>query len=796
MLICPRYHRDIMESFTYDFVFLFYSTEIKSVPASFYNALKLKNKLLAAQLFRRSSKSKTALSIEKNSVKSKRHQSLIKRDNQLAKTQASFAKLQAGINRIFTKKQVTMLVDHKKKMYWTNDDIAMSISLRYKANPYEYLRLKGFPFPCTRTLQRAMKNIDFSPGILYPVLNLLKHHFQDASISSKLCVLSFDELSIEGSVAYDPTADQVLGPKTQMNVYFLRGLIASWKQPVAFYFDDPFTIENFQSILKSIGDIGLIVVALVTDLGGKNRGLLNKMQVNVRKKDDTYLIRHQIQNPTFQDILIQYFADLPHLLKLLRNNMLKHGLNIEGGYWIRKEDYEQLLDSDYAELRSAWKLTKAHLNIADKKKQKVLPAFQTFSRTVAHLWRKVFVNRQKEADFIHLVNDFCDLLNTRCLTGMTPAKKAFGLEKAAQFKLLQDMEQAMVHLRVGSAKHLFPFQRGFLCSIHSLQALLQQMSAHPYNQTYFLTSRVNQDLAENCFSMIRKVGAYNSNPDPVDAKNRLKLVCLGWEDTSLATCPVRSENDGGFLTGAMIKALQESCSGNTDASPTVLLDSERPDALELTPENFEQVMDILNVFQQCEMDGQEYMAGSAVRKHPEQYPELIASDEEMQLVKDTSWVLKLSDGNLTVPSLLWRNQSLMLYREFCDYHHCHKYWLSNKPGVLKGFTEALVLKYPEVPQEPLRKFIRTIFFARIKAANIKIKQMRSDKMRSAIAQKYLKEQEETEEELEVDEDDYDELMPWEVDEEDHVPYSRYTTVDDQIVASYNSYMLEKDMDQA
>lgn len=49
----------------------------------------------------------------------------------------------------------------------------------------------------------------------------------------------------------------------------------------------------------------------------------------------------------------------------------------------------------------------------------------------------------------------------------------------------------------------------------------------PYNVRYILTNRLNQDVLENLFSVIRSKGGLNDKPSPLDALFRLRLVMLG-----------------------------------------------------------------------------------------------------------------------------------------------------------------------------------------------------------------------------------------------------------------------------
>ena len=58
-------------------------------------------------------------------------------------------------------------------------------------------------------------------------------------------------------------------------------------------------------------------MAMVSDLGGGNKALYNKLKVD---HNNTFF-----NNPVNNEKNV-VFADVPHLLKLIRNNFVDHGL--------------------------------------------------------------------------------------------------------------------------------------------------------------------------------------------------------------------------------------------------------------------------------------------------------------------------------------------------------------------------------------------------------------------------------------------------------------------------------------
>lgn len=227
---------------------------------------------------------------------------------------------------------------------------------------------------------------------------------------------------------------------------------------------------------------------------------------------------------------------------------------------------------DNGELRSNCKLTPHLLNLSGQEKMKVRYAVVLFSTTTAALWRKVYLNRPKEAEFILLINDWFDLFNSRTVKEAKKTKVPFGLNLAQQLDLLDRTESAILELRVGDAKYLYPFQRGFLISISSMRGLFQELSGSHLRISYILTHRVNQDLAENAFSVIRKIGAGHVKPSAVDAKRRLKLLCLTWGANTFKTSSVEAEDNEPCLSARMIHSLTTVQSNDADnSSPRIIL---------------------------------------------------------------------------------------------------------------------------------------------------------------------------------------------------------------------------------
>jgi hypothetical protein len=125
--------------------------------------------------------------------------------------------------------------------------------------------------------------------------------------------------------------------------------------------------------------------------------------------------------------------------------------------------------------------------------------------------------------------------------------------------------------------------------------------------------------------------------------------------------------------------------------------------------------------------GKEYVAGFVASRFKRKYHDLVASPEEESKLQTNSWVVRLNKSRLTIPSFEWRNNCAILDEEFRQFHfNWGKYRINTEVGVLKGFTAALIDKYPNIPSDPLSLYMKTKLFIRIKDANEKIKEKRKE----------------------------------------------------------------------
>ena len=180
--------------------------------------------------------------------------------------------------------QLKRLKTPKKRLRWKPKDVAGALGLRcVSRKAYGYVREKmAIPLPCIRTLSRWTRTFQVLPGFIEASATVLDAAVRTMAPIEKLCVLCFDEVSLDDRFCYDQGTDQVR-QASKLQLAMARGLCASWKQPVFFDFDCGMTIEILGNIIKRLHQLGLVVVACVSDMAAENETMWRKAGVRGAK---------------------------------------------------------------------------------------------------------------------------------------------------------------------------------------------------------------------------------------------------------------------------------------------------------------------------------------------------------------------------------------------------------------------------------------------------------------------------------------------------------------------------------
>lgn len=442
----------------------------------------------------------------------------------------------------FTVAQVDRLLGFTIKSQWSEEDIARAVTLKsYSAKSYEYMRkhLK-FPLPCETSIRKWIREINCEPGVQNSCLKVMNQKGADMAPQDRACILLFDEMSVAEEYCYDVRTDRIYNPHSKVQVVMAVGLIGrSWRQPIYYDFDRNMTPALVNHLITSLEKQGFPVYAVVSDLGGTNHGLLGKMCVSTKEP--------HFENPYNKNRNVHFFCDVPHMIKLLRNNLLDHQFRTPKGI-TSKEPLWELIRHERGVFKTAHKISESNLTVAGSQRQRVKTAVQLLSNSVGlslkHMKEKGVIHSQAcdpTAELILLADQWYDILN---VSHYDNAKLPF-MGDATQVKILKDMIDLMEKSRIirwndekqRLEEHFYPFQKGIIISSLSLMNLFHELRRDYPKCEYLLTARLNQDPVEHFFGVIRSMEGPFDAPNPVVFVNRIKKYMLGRRSALTASQP-------------------------------------------------------------------------------------------------------------------------------------------------------------------------------------------------------------------------------------------------------------------
>lgn len=151
---------------------------------------------------------------------------------------------------------------------------------------YTRLREVFQHIPSRQSLQLALEKIPITAGLNAFILQHLKKISLKMSAKDKVCILMWDEVSIQPNVTYDIRRDIICGHEDWGNnrtnkfadhvlVFMLRGLYTGWKMPVSYNFCAKVTNTSqltrcIKEHVSKISEAGFLIVATVCDQGTSN----------------------------------------------------------------------------------------------------------------------------------------------------------------------------------------------------------------------------------------------------------------------------------------------------------------------------------------------------------------------------------------------------------------------------------------------------------------------------------------------------------------------------------------------
>jgi hypothetical protein len=632
----------------------------------------------------------------------------LKRDN--VKLLDKHKRVCDALDKVLTVSQRKILVDKRKKVKWDDKSMSIAFALRYLSyRSYVYLKRNlNYPLPALSTLRRWASSLQMRQGVLEDVFTIMEIAGRKQKPHERVVVLQFDEVKIKTTHEYDVQADEILGPHSQMQVVLARGLFGKWKQPIFVDFDTNITDTILNGLTSKLNGIGYKVVACVSDMGASNRGLWK--QLGVSKEKPWYPHPDDGQR-------IHFFADTPHLLKLIRNWLLDTGFKLENGSVIHKGPLVELVKQDSGEYQACFKLSEAHINCVKSQRQSVKLAAQLLSHTTATALKryKPGINSSlcdNLAKFIAETNDWFDVMNSHIVDVFGfPCKGAYGLHEHQQNAALDTFMHTVETMRCCTKNSMQEFQKGIVMSTKSIKNLLVDVRSR-FGMTYLLTHRLNQDALENTFSQLRTNGGLNDHPTPLNALYRLRMIILG-KNAAMVQNNLNTEDktQDEYLLATVLRRVGLASENFDDRDPDRT--AEESEQIENTVSSLDDEPSPsteVNRLSETEGDGLAYIAGWIAKKHKSSHPEL--GDYTYRVREDhtyalPSWIQQLSYGGLIEPSPEWCLDVSKMDKYFLE-HHGDSFVKGR--NVVKNLTDQLSAMFPSLDKDVIKTFakIRTI----------------------------------------------------------------------------------------
>lgn len=423
-----------------------------------------------------------------------------------------------------------MQIFHQKRTEWTKKEKQLSLSIYYKSPTcYRFLRNIGFILPCLSTLRSWLKIYNLRTGVNTALVSKLKKKVASMTEKERECIVLCDEIRLKRGIEYNYFFDFLEGYADHGSVrreaqvadhglvFYLRGLFSNWKIPFCFYASagptkGPLLADLIKEVLQKLFEIKLVPRAIVSDQGSNNRAAYSSL--GGTKQTPFFFLNSK---------KIYFIFDVPHLIKSLRNNFSNTKLEFRvNGKTVNWKDVSNTFEIDQRSVsaRSLLRITHKHIWPNTFEKMRVKYAVQVFSKSMsaailtAHATGELnSITAVDTAIFVRKVNDIFDFLDARTIRDSNPLKRGLSVFKEQPTQALRDAIEYFGNLEIlenGKTRSNIYCVGGFQWTIKAILLLWEDLKNS--NWTYLLTSRLNQDPLENCFSVLRSRGGYNPQP--------------------------------------------------------------------------------------------------------------------------------------------------------------------------------------------------------------------------------------------------------------------------------------------
>lgn len=432
--------------------------------------------------------------------------------------------------------QVKQAKKKNKGLRWNTKDKSLALTM-FHSSPKTYKLLQRvFKLPSVKTLQRVLRNINVQPGFNNNILEALGHKVSSMSEAERLCVVIMDEMAMKECLCYNASKDAIEGFEDFGNLgrtkfianhaiaFMVKGIFRRWKQPVGYFLSSgPMSGQTMKTLLfeliEKLAQIGLKVKVVIGDQGSNNRNLFETiLKANVKKP---YFVASESK--------IYVLYDPPHLIKNVRNNLKKHGLEVDG-HSVLWEYIKTFWEFDSGlPIRLAPKLSSRHIELPPFAPLRVKLATQVLSHSVAAgistlcALKKLPPEAQYTAEFCERMDQLFNSFNSQTVTSNSKMRHALR-EKSGHIEFLKECQKWLDGVK-SMGKRKLPCLSGWQMAISCLLELWEELHTQ-YGMHYLLTNRLNQDCVENLFSVIRGKGGHRDNPDASQFRSAFRQVMV------------------------------------------------------------------------------------------------------------------------------------------------------------------------------------------------------------------------------------------------------------------------------
>ena len=409
---------------------------------------------------------------------------------------------------------------------WTKEELADMESMRARG-PRAF---RGLPFtkPSRKTLRGTWSHLHLRPGANKHILEMLKAKVAAMPEQDKLCYVVFDEMSLRRYLSLLRKADMVSGfvdlgtlghrhrLAEEVLVCMVRSVYGTWKLPVSFWYTDKkLDASDFASLfLESIQNLletGLDVRAMVTD--GLQKNIAAENILGATSEKPCFFVGTK---------KIVTIVDVPHLLKSMRNALLKYlPLRPDGTYIDITFIKAFLLQDLEKQVRMAPKVSWKHVDPNNFEKMNVGMAARLLHTDVAAGVMAHVLTGALPPEAM-ATGKYCEEMHTffqsfqGILYNENPEPNDFSCALSANSSHIQLWDKMILEMErwefLGSDRVMVMRNwRTTMRAFKELWADLQQEGCK-----YLPVGHMNQDCQENFFSLMRFNGGHLLNPSAID----------------------------------------------------------------------------------------------------------------------------------------------------------------------------------------------------------------------------------------------------------------------------------------